>query len=167
MAKIDFISAKSTKDLLEVEKLADTIWREHYVPIIGLDQVEYMLDKYQSLKFMKEQLGENIFYYLIKYEQVFVGYLSFKKEESAIFLSKIYVLNNFRGMKIGKNAMRFVEKNAKHFGMSKVYLTVNKYNLNSIKAYEKLGFKNIESLVTDIGGGFVMDDFKLEKQISQ
>jgi hypothetical protein len=43
---------------------------------------------------------------------------------------------------------------------------VNKYNLNTLRAYEKLGFKNIGPSITDIGGGFIMDDFKMEKVLS-
>ncbi len=31
-----------------VESLANEIWTEHYTPIIGKDQVKYMLDKFQS-----------------------------------------------------------------------------------------------------------------------
>ena len=59
--------------------------------------------------------------------------------------------------------MSFVEDQTKSLEHSKIYLTVNKNNINAIRAYEKLGFKNIESLVSDIGNGFVMDDFKMEK----
>jgi len=50
-------------------------------------------------------------------------------------------------------------------GCEKVSLTVNKYNHNSIKAYERIGFINKEELVQDIGGGFVMDDYLMEKPI--
>ena len=40
-----------------------------------------------------------------------------------------------------------------------VYLTVNKGNKRAIRAYEKSGFSITESVVTDIGHGFVMDDY--------
>jgi ribosomal protein S18 acetylase RimI-like enzyme len=44
-------------------------------------------------------------------------------------------------------------------------LTVNKNNVNAIKAYEKMGFRNVGSLVQDIGDGFVMDDYAMEKTV--
>lgn len=166
MDQIKFIKANSDKELSLIETLAKSIWREHYIPIIGEAQVEYMLKKYQSVSSMKDQLKENTYYYLIKYNQESAGYLSFRKEENSIFLSKIYVLNNHRGKKIGKKAILFVEDQAKKYGLSILYLTVNKNNTNSIVAYEKLGFKNIESIVMDIGNGFVMDDFKMEKDLT-
>lgn len=166
MDQLEFIKANSEKELKLIEQLADIIWREHYIPIIGLAQVEYMLRKYQSVKSMKNQLKENVFYHLIKYNQKPVGYLSFRKEKDALFLSKIYLLNNLRGKKIGKNALSFIENQAKLLKFPRIYLTVNKHNLNAIQAYDKLGFKNIRSLVTDIGNGFVMDDFMMEKILS-
>ena len=47
-------------------------------------------------------------------------------------------------------------------GYSSIRLTVNKYNKNTISAYNKWGFRTIDSVVTDIGEGFVMDDFIME-----
>ena len=46
-----------------------------------------------------------------------------------------------------------------------IYLTVNKQNLISISVYEKLGFLRARDLVTDIGSGFVMDDYVMEKYL--
>ena len=160
---IEIKIANALSDLLLIEQLADTIWREHYIPIIGLEQVDYMLDKYQSAESMKNQIKNGSSYYTIYYDTTSVGYLSFKQEKDVIFLSKVYVLHNFRGKKIGKKAMTFVENKTKELGLSKIHLGVNKYNTTAIKAYEKLGFKNIGPSVTDIGSGFIMDDLKMEK----
>ncbi len=159
--------AKTTDDILLIEQLANTIWREHYIPIIGLEHVEYMLDKFQSYDSIKDQMESGYFYHLIYYNKIPVGYLSFSHEENAVFLSKIYVLSDFRGKKIGKKAMDFVEEVTIYLGLSKIYLTVNKDNLNSIRAYEKLGYKNVGAAIKDIGDGFIMDDYKLEKVIDE
>ena len=80
-------------------------------------------------------------------------------------MSKIYVLKESRGKGIGKRAMTFVLDMAKSMDCIKVSLTVNKYNHNSIRAYESIGFINKQELVQDIGGGFVMDDYLMEKSI--
>jgi ribosomal protein S18 acetylase RimI-like enzyme len=165
MAKIKI--AKTTSDILVIEKLANTIWREHYIPIIGLDQVEYMLNKYQSFNSIRTQIDNRSFYYIIFYNSQPVGYLSFTIDKDALFLSKIYILKNFRGKNIGKAAMSFIEKMTVKSGLSKIVLTVNKNNINSIKAYEKLGFINTGSNIKDIGEGFIMDDYKMEKMIDR
>ena len=160
---IEIKIANSLSDLLLIEQLADTIWREHYIPIIGLKQVDYMLDKYQSVESMKNQIRNGFSYYIIYSNKRSVGYLSFSEDKDVLFLSKIYVLLDFRGKKIGKEAMSFVEKKTKESGLSKIHLGVNKYNVKAIRSYEKLGFNNIGPSITDIGGGFIMDDFKMEK----
>lgn len=163
--KIYFEQVSSESQLALVEEMAAVIWQEHYTPIIGSDQVFYMLDKFQSVRAMREQLGQGYEYYVIKKENQRVGYLSFVKRVDALFLSKVYVLKSFRRLGIGRAAMDFVEKSAIERNCSKVSLTVNKNNRNSIKAYEKAGYRNIESIVMDIGEGYVMDDYKFEKDI--
>ena len=44
-------------------------------------------------------------------------------------------------------------------------LTVNKHNRNAIAAYGKYGFRVAESVVKDIGSGFVMDDYVMNKEV--
>lgn len=148
-----------------IESLAYEIWDEHYTPIIGKGQVEYMLSKFQSATAIKSQIDDGYIYFLIDYLGSHVGYLSFKEEKDTLFLSKVYVLNELRGKGIGKKAILFTENQAKKLGLSKVRLTVNKDNINSKKSYEKLGFVNCGSVVMDIGNGYVMDDYAMEKEI--
>jgi RimJ/RimL family protein N-acetyltransferase len=158
--------AKHTQDFKVIANLAKEIWTEHYTPIIGRDQVAYMLDKFQSTEAIESQIVNNGYNYFIIYdENTLVGYLSIKKEAHLLFLSKIYISKSFRGQGYGKIAMNFIEHQAKELNCNRIYLTVNKYNTNSIKAYEKIGYKKIEALVMDIGNGYVMDDFKMEKTL--
>jgi hypothetical protein len=44
-------------------------------------------------------------------------------------------------------------------------LAVNKGNRSAIAAYLKNGFTVLESVVKDIGGGFVMDDHIMVRRI--
>ena len=44
-------------------------------------------------------------------------------------------------------------------------LAVNKHNFNAIAAYRKHGFIVREAVVKEIGGGFVMDDYIMEKRL--
>jgi RimJ/RimL family protein N-acetyltransferase len=59
----------------------------------------------------------------------------------------------------------FLEDLARDKGLSKISLTVNIHNSNSIKMYEKVGFHICGTAVQDIGNGFVMDDYKMEKRL--
>ncbi len=145
--------------------IAKTIWIEHYTPIIGEQQVAYMLDKFQSAIAIEDQVKNGSMYYLLLYKESPVGYFSFCIKEGFLFLSKLYVLHTARGNRIGKTALLFMEEKVKEFGFNKIQLTVNKFNTDSIKAYEKMGFINCKAIIQDIGNGYVMDDYVLEKTI--
>jgi diphthamide synthase (EF-2-diphthine--ammonia ligase) len=54
-----FQAVQSEKQITAVVRLAREIWQEHYEPIIGQKQVDYMLEKFQSEKALVEQLGES------------------------------------------------------------------------------------------------------------
>lgn len=148
-----------------ISELARTIWTNHYTPIIGEPQVAYMLDKYQSVSAIQDQIEKGTRYYLILFHDTHVGYFCFNINENHLFLSKLYVLKSARGNRLGRAALSFIEAQAKEFGLKKIKLTVNKYNTTSIKVYQKMGFINIEAIVQNIGNGYVMDDYVLEKNI--
>lgn len=148
-----------------VAQLACEIWNQHFVPIIGKAQVDYMVEKFQSRRAISEQIASGYFYYLLKAQDDYVGYAGLCSEQDELFLSKLYIRASDRGKGYGRKALEFIEERAKEKGLGKITLTVNKNNTDTIKAYEKLGFANLGSFVQDIGGGFVMDDYRMEKVI--
>lgn len=161
MTKI--LEASTEKHFKAIATLAHRIWREHYIPIIGEPQVEYMLKNFQSAEVMYAQYLEGYQYFMVYFESELVGYLSIKKEGDCLFLSKIYISKDFRGKKIGKTAMVFIEEKALEQQCKSITLGVNKYNTDSIAAYKAMGFKQVEEEITDIGNGFVMDDYRMKK----
>lgn len=160
-----FIEVLTEEQIEIVESLAAEIWTEHYVPIIGKEQVDYMLDRFQSKESISDQIRSGFLYFLIKEDKQFIGYIGVRQKGDELFLSKIYVRSSERGKGLGKKAIHFIERLAKEKGLGKIVLTVNKNNRVAIKAYEKLGFKNLGSVIQEIGGGFVMDDYKMEKTL--
>ena len=161
----EIIAAKTNPFFIQIANLAATIWREHYTPIIGNKQVDYMLDKFQSASAIEGQVADGYEYFVLNYNAEAAGYISVKCEADTLFLSKIYVLSSCRGKKIAKNAMRFIEEKAKNNQLKYIRLTVNIHNTNSIKAYEKMGFVNSGPTVADIGNGFIMDDYLMIKTL--
>jgi ribosomal protein S18 acetylase RimI-like enzyme len=156
----------STENQIDIiESLAKEIWTEHFIPIIGEQQVDYMLAKYQSKQAVKQQIASGVLYFLIKESLAFIGYIAVHPRGDELFLSKIYVQSSCRARGYGKKAVQFVETLARERGLRKIALTVNKNNTSAIRAYEKVGFRNVGSLVQDIGSGFVMDDYAMEKTV--
>jgi RimJ/RimL family protein N-acetyltransferase len=151
-----------------VEKLAYEIWNEYFTPIIGKTQVDYMLEKFQSIKVITGQIEQQGYqYYLLKTDDGFIGYTGVQPKENELFLSKLYIRSSQRGKGYGRKVVQFLEGMAREKGLNRITLTVNKNNLDTIKAYEKFGFENLGPVVQDIGGGFVMDDYRMAKTIEQ
>ncbi|WNH09951.1 GNAT family N-acetyltransferase [Thalassobellus suaedae] len=157
--------ATTKADYICISKLAHTIWHEHYIKIISLEQIEYMLEKYNSVKSIEERVKAGVKFYWLTYNDEPVGYTAIENKSDYLYISKLYILKGYRGKKIAKTVMLYIESMAKAQKISIIKLNVNKYNTNSMLAYEKMGFVKTASTVEDIGNGFVMDDYEMEKQI--
>jgi diamine N-acetyltransferase len=159
------IRAAIKEDAKQLEQIANVIWREHYEPIIGLKQVEYMLDKFQSEKAISEQIEDGVGYFIVSKSDQPIGYFSIIEREKSLFISKFYLESNNRGQGIAHLMLSKVYQLALDSNISQLDLTVNKYN-PAYNAYLKLGFENIDSVQVDIGGGYIMDDYVMIKKIS-
>lgn len=153
------------EDSKHLAGLANTIWREHYIPIIGKPQVDYMLTHFQSEKAIASQIQEGVHYFLLLWKDQPVGYYAFQPRDSECFLSKIYVLKEYRGMGLGRAAMEDLRFRAEKMDCNRITLTVNKDNKASIAAYKRLGFQLGPPSVKDIGGGFYMDDYLMALEL--
>ena len=49
--------------LEQIAALAEIIWHEHYESILGVDQVNYMVEHFQSLPAMKAQIANRRFFF--------------------------------------------------------------------------------------------------------
>ena len=76
-----------------------------------------------------------------------------------MYLSKLYLHKNQRGKGFSKEILQFLITKTRESGLSSITLNVNKYNDNTILAYEKLGFVRIREEKNDIGNGYYMDDY--------
>jgi ribosomal protein S18 acetylase RimI-like enzyme len=162
---IEIRKASNEQDIQKIADLANIIWHEHFTPIIGEAQVEYMLDKFQSFKAISEAVNVNNYIYYMAFDDgEFCGYIGIHPENKAVLLSKIYVEKSHRGKKISKQMIETVRNDYSDYDY--MWLTVNKHNSNSIAAYKKMGFEITREQVADIGSGFVMDDYIMEKKIN-
>ena len=148
-----------------LSELATSILREHFDPIIGKAQNDYMLEKFQSISAIKEQFKRGYLYYWVKYENKNVGFLGFYPIENKLYLSKFYLLKEYRGKKISRNMFEFLVNYAKDRKLISIYLNVNKYNDLATNVYKHLGFVIIREEKNDIGNGFYMDDYVFEYTI--
>lgn len=146
--------------------LARAIWREHYVPIIGTAQVEYMLDTFQSSAAIADQIDSGTDYFLLHDGEKDAGYMALVPETDAVKLSKLYVARAFRRRGIAATALAFIKTYCRSRGAGRLWLTVNKHNAAAIAWYDAMGFVNAGPIVQEIGNAFVMDDFLMEMSIA-
>lgn len=156
---------ETREQIEDVCRMAEEIWVEHYTPIIGREQVKYMIEKFQSPEAVEQQLKGGYQYYFIMHEDQPAGYAAIKPEASQLFLSKIYVDQSFRRNGLAGRTVQSFANLARDLNLDRIYLTVNKHNHQSIAAYERMGFVKTQEVVTDIGNGFVMDDYIMEMSV--
>lgn len=157
---VEFIEVKN---ITKLANLASEIWHEYWVEILTPEQIDYMVENFQSEKSISNQIkNENYIYFFINVDNENAGYIGLSKKQDHMFLSKLYIKKEFRHKGLGTKAFDFIKNFAKENNYKNIILTVNKYNTNTINAYKKWQFKEIDSVVTDIGNGFVMDDYIME-----
>lgn len=148
------------QNIKELASLAYAIWHEYWTCILSPEQIDYMVENFQSEQAINKQIeNENYTYYFIIQNGQKAGYFGISDKKDYLFLSKLYIQKDFRHKGLGTKAFEEIKQLANG---KKIQLTVNKHNTNSINAYKKWGFKTIDSVVTDIGSGFVMDDYIME-----
>lgn len=158
----------SALDIERLSQFASIILKEHYRPIIGSAQVEYMLANFQSPSAIARQLSEGYQYFWVLRENQPLAYFAWiiSASDRSLHIGKLYVDQIHRRLGVGNHIIQLATDYCRKHGLSSLWLTVNKHNHIAIQFYLRNGFINTDALVQDIGGGFVMDDFKMVKAIA-
>lgn len=155
------IEPASEEHLAEIAALAGVVWRAHYPGIISSAQIEYMLERFFDLDVLRSQLREGMRFDRALVNGSLAGFSAFSFEQNLLHvkLSKLYVDPDSQRQGVGGALLESCQKAAQVHGAALILLNVNKRNERAIAAYRKHGFTIRESVVVDIGNGFVMDDY--------
>jgi ribosomal protein S18 acetylase RimI-like enzyme len=151
--------------LSEIQELAHAIWREHYPGIISPEQIEYMLQAGYNLDALRRDLTqEQIRYDRALIDGTLVGFSAYgpDSDAGALMLHKLYVDTAQRGRGCARKLVEAASEYARTHSFDRIVLRVNKGNHIAIAAYERLGFTKRGPIVSDIGGGFCMDDYLMQ-----
>ena len=148
-------------DIPTLGALASRIWHEYYPGIISREQIDYMLARMYDATTLRREMAEGVAWDLVRHQAVPVGFISYSFDAAShrVKLSKLYLLPDWHGHGIGLQMLEHVRAKSVELGAQEILLQVNKRNARAIRAYERAGYSVLEAVVTDIGGGFVMDDF--------
>lgn len=168
---IVFLPVKTADDRMRLAALADEIWHEYWPALIGAAQTDYMVENFQSLEAIERDMAEHAYEYWFLQDDEdgrTVGYTGghVEPETNRFFISKIYLRAPERGRGFASQTIRFYENLCRERELHAMYLTVNKHNDLGIRAYLGKGFETIDAVGTDIGNGFVMDDYIMEKPVA-
>lgn len=156
-------------DVDRVAALAAEIWYEHYPAIITLAQIAYMLgERYAAGRLYDELARPGIWWDKLLIDGGLRGFSSYflAQRPATMKLDKLYVHASCRRRGLGGMLIARAIDEARRQGCSRLELAVNKHNTLAIQAYRKHGFEVADAVVKDIGGGFVMDDYVMEIQVT-
>ncbi len=156
----------TAEDISLVRTLAKQIWPQTYEKILKPAQVRYMMNLIYSQTALEKQMASGHQFIIIYNIAIPVGFASFSEVEPGIYkLQKVYVLMNQQGRGTGRFAINQVIAAIRPKGATALRLNVNRFNAAK-GFYEKLGFVVVGEEKIDIGSGYVMDDYVMEKKLA-
>jgi ribosomal protein S18 acetylase RimI-like enzyme len=125
-----------------------------------------MLEMMYSEDSLRSQMKEGSKFIIVYNNERPVGFAAYQKLTPEKFkLHKIYILPSQQKKGTGRFIIDHILTIVKEKGGSSLHLQVNKNN-KAKEFYERLGFKEIETIKLDIGKGYFMDDYIMEKSIN-
>ena len=164
---IDFVKVEDETLIKKVSVLAQEIWQEHYVPMIGKAATDYIVKNSQSFEAMKDQINNAGYsYYAFMKDNEPIGYFAIVPEGEKLFLSKFYLHKSERGNGYASKAFEFMSDYCIKNGFKAIQLITNRNNKNTIKVYLHSGFEIVEEQINDLGNGFIMEDYLMEMRVT-
>lgn len=147
-------------DIALIRSLANRIWKVCFPAFLSHAQIDYMLEWMYAPETLRREMREGVLWEILEVDGRPAGYVSCTVESPGTMkLNKLYLLPEFHGRGIGRMMIEHVRETARSGGIRTVHLQVNRANAPAIRLYERAGFRTLRTAVTDIGHGFVMDDY--------
>ncbi|MFH6989932.1 GNAT family N-acetyltransferase [Flavobacterium collinsii] len=161
------ISEAAISDIKQIQKIVHITWPITYGEILTKEQLAYMLDLFYSDEALTGQLvkKEQLFY-MIDEEETNIGFIGIEhnyKGKAVTKIHKIYLLPETQGKGIGKRVIEEIEKLGLEYNSQALSLNVNRFN-TALGFYKKIGFEIIGEVDLDIGNGYLMEDYVMEKK---
>ena len=162
---MDFKEIKIKSEIECLVGLIQEIWPEVFIPIIGKEQVDYMLVHYQGEVVITAEIENGVRYFFIENAGVPIGYFAYSLEEDYLAISKIYLKKSFRGLGLSSKVFSYFEEVARENKKKKLSLHVNRFNKQAVEVYLRQGFKIVKTVDQPLGEKFFLNDYCMEKSI--
>lgn len=161
------IRKASKDDICIIQDIAYKTWPDAYSEILSQDKINYMLGLMYSTEALEKQMGNDHIFLIINENNEDLGFISFEinySNTNKTKIQKIYILPKAQGKGMGRILINEAEKQCIESGNTLLILNVNRHNKAQLM-YKKLGFEISKSEDVDIGNGFFMNDYVMEKVI--
>lgn len=163
---IEIVPVVTMKQAEELAVVAEKIYYDYYVELIGEENVKFMLAEYQSANSVIEQIkSRKHSYYAIICDGTFCGYFDIMFEGRRVILDKIYVKKEFRKHGIARYVISHIENLMPSINMNKIIVDILTKNTQAFTAYEKLGFTKTKDFIMQLGNGYKAEYVEMEKKI--
>ncbi|HEV8506242.1 MAG TPA: GNAT family N-acetyltransferase [Chitinophagaceae bacterium] len=159
------IRKATADDIPLIRELVCKVWPQTYASILSQDKIDYMLEYMYSVVSLQKQIEDGSQFILVYEKNEPVGYAAYLHKGHDIYkLDKIYVLPSQQGKGTGRFLLEYVIGDIRKRGATALQLQVHREN-KARNFYEKMGFVIIEEKDFDIGEGFFMTDYVMEKAL--
>ncbi|RFS24949.1 GNAT family N-acetyltransferase [Chitinophaga silvatica] len=155
------IQLATVDDIPLIQGLVEVIWPPSYKEILTPEQITYMMDMMYNTNALTQQLNTlNHQFNILSDEDKPIGFASYShtNEPEVYKLHRIYLDPSYQGKGAGKWLLLQVIEQVKAKGIKILELDVNRFN-KAVNFYKKMGFSIYKEKITDVGNGFVMDDY--------
>ena len=162
------VAPATLADLPTVRDLAHRTWPATFAAILSPDQIAYMLERMYGPEALRAQVEERGHAFLLARDDAGAprGYVSYELDyrPGVTKIHKLYVVPEGHRGGTGRALAEAVAAAARAAGQQALRLDVNRDN-PAVGFYERLGFAKVDEVVTEIGEGYVMDDFVFERDL--
>ncbi len=162
------IQQATIQDIALIQEVAFASWETTYTSILSQAQIDYMLDMWYKKEVLEENMMQKNHVFILAFQaDRCLGFASYEHDylnQKTTRLHKIYLLAEAQGKGVGKKLIQTIINLAKQNKAEKISLNVNKFNKAHL-FYQKMGFEIIREIDLEIGNGYLMEDFVMEKKI--
>lgn len=161
------IKIASSKDIATIQEIAYKTWPDAYKNILSAEQLSYMLElMYNKHELTKQLEDQNYTFIISSQDNTPTGFASFSlvTDQDCYKLHKLYLLPDFQQKGIGKIILDFILSDLKNKKAKRLILNVNRNN-KAVRFYLNQDFRIIKEEDNDIGNGYFMNDYVMEKLV--
>lgn len=151
-------------ELPVIRQLAFDIWPATYSSILSQEQLAYMLELFYSDAALEKDFEKPGYsFFLLELDGKDAGFAGLElRADQTAHLHKIYLSPHYQGKGLGKRMVHFIIDFVKNAGGHSLTLHVNRHN-KALQFYQAMGFEIIKELDTEIGNGYLMNDYVMKK----